>query len=57
MTAARSVLTILLAEQHIDFSLSLSDRLYVLEKGELRFTGTPVEFTADPSIQARYLFV
>jgi branched-chain amino acid transport system ATP-binding protein len=53
----QSGLTILLAEQSIDFSLSLSDRLYVLEKGELRFSGTPAQFTANPSIQERYLFV
>jgi branched-chain amino acid transport system ATP-binding protein len=52
-----SGLTILLAEQHIDFSLSLSNRLYVLEKGEIRFSGTPAQFSADPSIQERYLFV
>jgi branched-chain amino acid transport system ATP-binding protein len=52
-----SGLTILLAEQHIDFSLSLSNRLYVLEKGEIRFSGTPAEFSADPSIQEKYLFI
>ncbi len=53
----QSGLTILLAEQHIEFSLSLADRLYVLEKGELRFSGTPAQFAADPSIQEQYLFV
>ncbi len=52
-----SGLTILLAEQHINFTLSLSNRLYVLEKGEIRFTGTPDQFSADPTIQERYLFV
>ncbi len=50
-------LTILLAEQSIEFSLSLSDRIYVLEKGHLRFEGTPEQFRADPSIQEKYLFV
>jgi branched-chain amino acid transport system ATP-binding protein len=53
----KSGLTILLAEQSIEFSLSLSDRLYVLEKGHLRFSGTPAEFRADPSIKEKYLFV
>ncbi len=52
-----SGLTILLAEQHINFTLSLSNRLYVLEQGHIRFSGTPSEFSADPSIQERYLFV
>ena len=32
-------LTILLAEQGIEFSLALADRVYVLEKGAVRFTG------------------
>jgi branched-chain amino acid transport system ATP-binding protein len=32
-------LTILLAEQGIEFSLALADRVYVLEKGTVRFTG------------------
>ena len=53
----KSGLTILMAEQSIEFSLSLSDRLYVLEKGHLRFSGTPAEFRADPSIKEKYLFV
>ena len=33
-------LTILLAEQGIEFSLALADRVYVLEKGAVRFSGT-----------------
>ena len=32
-------LTILLAEQGVDFSLALADRVYVLEKDAVRFTG------------------
>ena len=32
-------LTILLAEQNVDFSLALADRVYVLEKGSIRFNG------------------
>jgi branched-chain amino acid transport system ATP-binding protein len=53
----QSGLTILLAEQHINFTLSLSNRLYVLEQGHIRFEGTPAEFSSDPTIQERYLFV
>lgn len=33
-------LTILLAEQNTDFSLRLADRVYVLEKGAIRFSGS-----------------
>jgi branched-chain amino acid transport system ATP-binding protein len=32
-------LTILLAEQNVAFSLALADRVYVLEKGSIRFSG------------------
>jgi branched-chain amino acid transport system ATP-binding protein len=35
----REGLTILLAEQNVDFSLTLADRVYVLEKGQIRFSG------------------
>lgn len=35
----REGLTILLAEQNVEFSLALADRVYVLEKGSIRFTG------------------
>ncbi len=35
----REGLTILLAEQNVEFSLALADRVYVLEKGALRFSG------------------
>src|SRR6266850_3155278 len=33
-------LTILLSEQNTEFSLRLADRVYVLEKGAIRFSGT-----------------
>ena len=36
-------LTILLAEQGVDFSLALADRVYVLEKGAIRFSGAASE--------------
>src|SRR5439155_8983679 len=40
-------LTILLAEQNVDFSLALADRVYVLEKGQIRYHGTAREFRED----------
>src|SRR5712691_3762318 len=36
-------LTILLAEQGVEFSLALADRVYVLEKGTIRHTGPAAE--------------
>jgi branched-chain amino acid transport system ATP-binding protein len=48
-------LTILLAEQNVDFCLDLADRVYVLEKGHIRYEGTARDFRADESIRHRYL--
>ena len=48
-------LTILLAEQNVDFSLDLADRVYVLEKGHIRYHGTAREFRADDAIRHQYL--
>jgi branched-chain amino acid transport system ATP-binding protein len=51
----REGLTILLAEQNVDFSLELADRVYVLEKGAVRYQGTVAAFRADDSIRHQYL--
>jgi branched-chain amino acid transport system ATP-binding protein len=40
-------LTILLTEQGVDFSLSLADRVYVLEKGRVMFAGVAGELRED----------
>ena len=48
-------LTILLAEQNVEFSLDLADRVYVLEKGQIRYHGTAREFREDESIRHQYL--
>jgi branched-chain amino acid transport system ATP-binding protein len=42
----REGLTILLAEQNVAFSLALAERVYVLEKGSIRFSG-PAERLRD----------
>jgi branched-chain amino acid transport system ATP-binding protein len=51
----RHGLTILLAEQNVDFCLDLADRVYVLEKGHIRYSGTAQAFRDDESIRAQYL--
>jgi branched-chain amino acid transport system ATP-binding protein len=50
-------MTILLAEQNVQFSLALADRVYILEKGRIRYEGTAESFRADPSLQQRFLAV
>ena len=51
----REGLTILLAEQNVEFSLDLADRVYVLEKGHVRYEGTAAAFRADDRIRQQYL--
>jgi branched-chain amino acid transport system ATP-binding protein len=51
----RDGLTILLAEQNVSFSLDLADRVYVLEKGHIRFEGTAREFRDNDAIRQQYL--
>jgi branched-chain amino acid transport system ATP-binding protein len=48
-------LTILLAEQGVDFSLALADRVYVLEKGTVRFTGSAAMLKSDAALLDRLL--
>jgi branched-chain amino acid transport system ATP-binding protein len=50
-----SGLTILLAEQNVGFSLDLADRVYVLEKGQIRYHGTTREVRENESILHQYL--
>ncbi|NJN39953.1 MAG: ABC transporter ATP-binding protein [Gammaproteobacteria bacterium] len=51
----REGLTILLAEQSVDFCLQLADRVYVLEKGQVRYQGTADEFRENVAIRQQYL--
>ena len=50
-------LSIVLAEQNLDFVLFLSDRVHILEKGEVVYTGTPAELRDNPDVQTKYLTV
>ncbi len=48
-------LTILLAEQNVEFALDLANRVYVLERGRIRYEGTARAFRDDESIRQQYL--
>jgi len=48
-------LTILLAEQGVDFSLALADRVYILEKGTIRHSGPAIELREDTALRDRLL--
>jgi branched-chain amino acid transport system ATP-binding protein len=51
----REGLTILLAEQGVDFSLALADRVYVLEKGSIRFSGAAAELRENEALRHELL--
>ena len=48
-------LTILLAEQNTEFSLALADRVYVLEKGSIRFSGPAARLRDDAALRHELL--
>ena len=48
-------LTILLAEQGIEFSLALADRVYVLEKGAVRYSGDAATLRSDRALLDRLM--
>ena len=48
-------LTILLAEQGVGFSLGLADRVYVLEKGSVRFAGPAAALREDVALRNQLL--
>ncbi|HEV2189859.1 MAG TPA: ABC transporter ATP-binding protein [Stellaceae bacterium] len=50
-------LTILLAEQGVEFSLSLADRVYVLEKGAVRHAGPAAELRDDKELRERLMAI
>jgi len=50
-------MTILLSEQNTDFSLKVSDRVYILEKGEVRYEGSVEDFMKDEAVCRGFLTV
>lgn len=48
-------LTILLCEQNTKFATTLSDRAYVLEKGQVRFAGTIADLQSNADVRQHYL--
>jgi len=52
-----SGLTIVLAEQNVRFVSGLGDRVYILEKGTVRYQGAMTDFLADERVRQAYLAV
>ncbi|MBP8308698.1 MAG: ABC transporter ATP-binding protein [Burkholderiaceae bacterium] len=53
----RQGLSVLLSEQNLPFASAVSDRAYVLEKGQVRFAGTMDELQRDETVRRQYLTV
>ena len=49
--------TILLSEQNIRFAMAVSDRVVVIDKGHVVFTGSIEDFKTQESVQKKYLAV
>jgi branched-chain amino acid transport system ATP-binding protein len=50
-------LSILLSEQNIHFARLVSDRVYVLEKGQIQWHGSMAQLDSNPDVQRAYLTV
>lgn len=53
----REGLTVLLSEQNLRFAQTVADRAYVIEKGQLRFSGSMAELAGNRQVREQYLSV
>ncbi len=49
--------TILLSEQNVKFAVKVSDRVYIIDNGEIRYENDIEGFVRDEAVQKRYLAV
>ena len=50
-------MSVLLCEQNLHFCQSVADRVYIIEKGQIRFSGSIAALSADASLREQYLSV
>ena len=53
----REGLSILLVEQNLPLALGVADRVHILSRGQIVYTGAPAALAADEEVKARYLGV
>ena len=51
----REGLSVMLSEQNLHFAELVSDRVYVIEKGQIRYTGTMSELGQNDAVKREYL--
>ena len=49
--------TVLISEQNLRFATELADRVSIIERGEIRYEGTPAELGEHPEVREKYLMV
>jgi branched-chain amino acid transport system ATP-binding protein len=49
--------TVLISEQNLRFATELADRVSIIERGEIRYEGTPAELAGQPEVREKYLMV
>src|SRR5262249_35754623 len=49
--------TVLLTEQNLRFATELADRVYIIERGEIRYHGHPGELAKHPEVREKYLML
>jgi len=50
-------LSVLISEQNLHFAALVSDRVYVIEKGQIRYGGTMAALAADEAVKREYLSI
>ncbi|MEJ0069815.1 MAG: ATP-binding cassette domain-containing protein [Pseudomonadota bacterium] len=56
-TLKRAGATVLISEQNLRFATELADRVCIIEKGEIRYHGTPEDLARHPEVRRQYLMV
>ena len=49
--------TVLISEQNLRFATELADRIYIIEKGEIRYDGSMAALEEDEQLREAYLTV
>ena len=57
LTLKRRGVGLLVSEQNVSFARQIADRVYIMESGHIRFSGTMSEIDANPQLAEQFLSV